>query len=521
MKTLLITGTLSENTVKEYACQSQTPTEVVVLNTPVAALLSPQKILAALQNISLKDVEMILVPGQILGDTQLIAEALKIPTFKGPRYAADLQVVLDCLGEVELSTVVPACDLMRKKLQEKALEELKKVETNREILLKKPSSLSVGNVALGKEFPMRVLAEIVDAPLLETSEIQRLARQFVRSGADMLDVGMVAGRSLPLEAKRAVEAVIAVVDVPVSIDTLDPAEIKEAVTAGADLILSADAGNLNAIAPFARDVPVVIIPTNQRRGIFPQTPAARVRLLERLIKKAKKLGFRKVIGDLILEPTNVLASFVAFREFNRRNPDVPLLVGVANVVELFDADSVGLNALLARLASEVEVSLLLVTEKSPKTRGSVAEASAAAKMMFLAKKRNSVPRDLGVDLLVLKEKAEKEASFTADLVGECEVLHAKKGADPVVVDPCGVFQVMVDREAGDLVALHYQTADAAKPMHIVRGENAEEVLGEILKRGLVSRLDHAAYLGGELAKAEVALKTGRSYVQDAEIFERI
>ncbi|RLI15050.1 MAG: hypothetical protein DRO43_02425, partial [Candidatus Hecatellales archaeon] len=35
---------------------------------------------------------------------------------------------------------------------------------------------------------------------------------------------------------------------------------------------------------------------------------------------------------------------------------------------------------------------------------------------------------------------------------------------------------------------------------------------------LVSLLDHAAYLGFELGKALVALKTGRSYVQDEDVF---
>ncbi len=57
-------------------------------------------------------------------------------------------------------------------------------------------------------------------------------------------------------------------------------------------------------------------------------------------------------------------------------------------------------------------------------------------------------------------------------------------------------------------------------MHAVRGENAEAVMGEVMRRGLVSRLDHAAYLGGELGKAEVALRTERSYVQDVELFEK-
>ena len=69
-----------------------------------------------------------------------------------------------------------------------------------------------------------------------------------------------------------IKAVKAAVKVPVSIDTLNPVEIEAAVKAGADLILSADAGNLKAIAPFAKDVAVVIIPTNESKGIFHAIP---------------------------------------------------------------------------------------------------------------------------------------------------------------------------------------------------------------------------------------------------------
>ncbi len=91
---------------------------------------------------------------------------------------------------------------------------------------------------------MRVLAEIVDAALMDNQTIQRLAKSFVAAGAHLIDVGMVAGESRPADAKRIVEAVKQVVDVPVSVDTLDPAEIKAAVLAGADLVLSMDAGNI-------------------------------------------------------------------------------------------------------------------------------------------------------------------------------------------------------------------------------------------------------------------------------------
>jgi tetrahydromethanopterin S-methyltransferase subunit A len=36
-----------------------------------------------------------------------------------------------------------------------------------------------------------------------------------------------------------------------------------------------------------------------------------------------------------------------------------------------------------------------------------------------------------------------------------------------------------------------------------------------IERNLISRLDHAAYLGRELARAEYALSSGEPYVQDA------
>ncbi|MCL5877782.1 MAG: dihydropteroate synthase-like protein [Candidatus Bathyarchaeota archaeon] len=518
MKALLITGTLAEATVKQYAKQSQTPTEILTLNVQVAAFLNPQIISQALKKHNLKDIDILLTPGQILGDTKTITDATKIPSFKGPRYAADLPVVLDCLGDVTLSTFVPADDLLRQKLEAKALAELEKVEQNREELLKKSGNLVIGGLAFGKGFPMRVLAEIVDAPLLDTAEIVRLAKRYVASGAHIIDVGMVAGQTRPQDAKRAVVAVKAAVNVPVSIDTLNPVEIEAAVAAGVDLVLSADAGNMEAIAQFAKDVAIVIIPTNQRRGLFPKKPAARVKMLERLIKQAKQLGFKKIIGDLILEPTNILDSYVAFQEFNRRNPDVPLLIGIANVVELFDADSVGLNALLARLASEVSADILLTTEKTPKARGCVREVSAAAKMMFLAKKRDSVPRDLGLDLLILKEKVEREMPLD---LGKTKIAVAKKQKKKqVVIDPCGVFRVMVDRESKKLVALHYNSSESKELTCAIRGLDAEAVMAEVLRLGLVSRLEHAAYLGGELAKAEVALRVGRDYVQDADLFEK-
>ena len=519
LKVLLITGTLAEDTVKGYAKESCVSTETVALKIPVAALLTPETITKKLKEVDIRGFDVILVPGFIRGDTSIITKAFGVQTFKGPRYAADLPTVLDSLREVKLSTVVPACDLLRDKLQKKALQEIEKVEQNREELLKKPGNLLIGNLAVGRDFPMRVLAEIVDAPLMDEKTIQRLAKRFIEAGADFIDVGMIAGESKPLAARRLVKAVKEVVNVPVSIDSLDPAEIREAVHAGADLVLSADAGNIEAIAPYVRDVAVVVIPTNQRQGFFPKKAEERVKLLEEIIERAKMLGVAKCIADLILEPSDVLESFIAFRQFAERNPKVQLFVGVSNVTELMDADSIGVNALLARLSSEVGASIMLATEKSDKAKGTVREEVAAAKMMFLAKKRRSVPKDLGVDLLLLKDKRKRDEPYYRKFGKNVQVIKAEK-KNLIKMDATGSFNIVVDRISENIVALHYSVAEKEKPDKMIKGKTADVIYSKIIELGLVSREDHAAYLGGELTKAEIALRTGKEYIQDKPLFTR-
>ena len=79
-------------------------------------------------------------------------------------------------------------------------------------------------------------------------------------------------------------------------------------------------------------------------------------------------------------------------------------------------------------------------------------------------------------------------------------------------DPEGFFVVLLDRAAGAMVCEHY-TKDG---MHdeTIRGPRAADVANTAVRRGLLSRLDHAAYLGRELAKAESALALKLTYTQD-------
>lgn len=522
MKVLLVTGRLAEPVVRKYASESRLKAEVVALPFAVAALMTSHYIASHLKSRDVTSFDLVMVPGLVKGDVSTISEEVSVPTFKGPRYAADLPSVLNLLSEdkIRLSTTIPACDLIREQLSRIALESIREAEANREEILKRPGNMKIGNLAVGRDFPARVLAEIVDAPKMLDEEIRRRAIYYAESGADIIDLGMIAGRSQPKDAFRAVKIVKSAVDLPVSIDSLDPAEIESAVSAGADLILSLDGGNLNAVARFASHIPAVVIPTDFRRSLFPKEAAEKVQLLEQNFERARSAGFTKLIADPILDPLihpGSAESILASERFRRLHPHELIMLGVGNAIELLDADTPGANAVFAGIAAELEVSILLTTEVSDKARGSVAELSTLSDMMFLARRRNSAPKDLGLDLLILKEKRRKDEMFNQNLLSEVPSVKAEEvrrsGSDPK-----GCFKILLDRGSREIVLLHYTRPDLEKPDLVIRGDGAAAVYKTAVQKDLLSSLEHAAYLGAEVTKAEIALKLGRSYVQDSPVF---
>lgn len=79
-------------------------------------------------------------------------------------------------------------------------------------------------------------------------------------------------------------------------------------------------------------------------------------------------------------------------------------------------------------------------------------------------------------------------------------------------DPAGYFIIYVDRTRQILSLEHYRNDGVLD--RVVEGQKAEELYFPVIDQGLISRLDHASYLGKELARAEQALRTGGDYVQD-------
>jgi dihydropteroate synthase-like protein len=517
MKVLLVTGRLAREIVEHYAKQTEVEAVVTGLPVPVASLLTPEYIARSLGSIDHVGFDLILVPGLVKGDVSIIEETSGIPTFKGPRYAADLPTLLVNLNTVELSKVAAADEVLGEATRTKLVADLEERPDQQGWLLSQPGNFLLGKVPIGRGFPMRVMAEILNAPLLPNDELSRLSGYYLRSGAYIIDVGMLPGRPRPDDAARAVRTIKAEFDAPVAIDTFSLEEAEAAVNAGVDMLLSLDASNITEASRFATRLVVVVLPGDHRQEPVKKA-SARVRALADNVADARYAGFTKVVADPVLDVLNVpglTESLVAYHAYSAQYPDVPMLFGAGNITELLDADSTGVNALLAGLASEIGVSVLLTTEGSHKTIGSVSELSTAAKMMLAAKRRHSVPKDLGLDLLVLKEKRGIEETPSESYLTYAKTIEAEPCA-MTPIDPEGNFRIVLDRKKNQIMAIHSRDGN---PTSIVRGEDACSIYSGIISSHLVTRLDHAAYLGSELTKAEIALKTGKSYIQDSPLFQ--
>jgi len=474
MKVLAVTGRMAQDLVRQYSKEA----DVLVLEVDIAAFITPEM----LQCAAPIGYDLILIPGAITADFSTAEAVLGTKIRLGPKHAADLGFVLSHLGDVELSTSTPACVLLESRMRKDALSTIETLEAEA-----KPA-MNIKGVKIGGNSRMKVLAEVVDATRMDEATLTRKISYFEAQVADMIDLGVSLDAS-PDQVAFAVKTAKKVTDLPVSIDTIQPELIMSGIMAGADLVLSLNGDNIPFVgeAVAGAGVPAVIIPGPGQTS------------LEENVEAAKSFGVR-VIADPVLSPPlqGLAASIKGYIDFRRANLNLPLFFGVGNVTELLDADSQGSNALLAVLGAELGASILFIPEYSPKARGSVAELRTASLMMMLARARHSPPKDLGIDLLVLKEKRHRPEEIISEGCTPAETDHKSE------MDHAGSFKIHIADEK--IVASH--------PKMVVAGTKAKDILNTLIDYGLVTLLDHAGYLGRELEKAEIALRLKRSYSQD-------
>ena len=345
---------------------------------------------------------------------------------------------------------------------------------------------------------MKVMGEIVGAMEMDALTLQVRIEAFIARGADIIDLGATLN-TLPEQVRRTVSLAKTFTTTPISIDTLDPELITEGVEAGVDLVLSLNSTNMDIVGPVIarKGTAAVIIPDGEKS----------LESLVRNIEAARRLGIEKIIADPVLDPMghNITESIVRYYEFHRMYPQIPVFFGVGNVTELMDVDTIGVNATLSGIGAEAGASILFTPEFSDKAQGSIRELKRASEMMQLSRIRESSPKDLGLDMLCIKEKR-RRPSF--DIPENAIQARSSKNWS---LDPEGPVRIRIVSDSisgnGGLIVAEHEKAS-------VVGRNAREVMDTLLELEVISRLDHAAYLGRELEKAELALHYNRSYAQD-------
>jgi tetrahydromethanopterin S-methyltransferase subunit A len=96
-------------------------------------------------------------------------------------------------------------------------------------------------------------------------------------------------------------------------------------------------------------------------------------------------------------------------------------------------------------------------------------------------------------------------------ISTVSVIQAKEPAK-VEMDKFGYFVIILQPEKGIITVEHYSYDN--KLQRVIEGKNARSIYWTIIENGWVTQLSHAAYLGRELAKAELSNELGLKYVQD-------
>ena len=469
MRILLPTGSLTRDIVRHAASGFDAD---VVVTGEVASLLTPRK-LEDLINQGTYD--MVIVSGLATASFDSVEKATGVPIYKGPRHAADLRQVLLGLDRIPLSRTIPADEYIAGIRREEAMRTVADRERSAGF------SYCIRGVKIGENSRIKVLAEINDAH--RVSDLKSAVERAFRSGADIVDLGF-GFDAVEADVTRCFNEV-SPCDGPLAIDTQDPALIAAGLFR-ADIVLSLHDGNIPLVGRDVADSGAVAV-------VIPCTSG-----LDENIRMAEEAGISCIIADPVLKPagSGLVESLCEFAPGR-----YPLFFGAGNVVELMDADSIGINCVLAAMAQELKCAVLYTSEHSDKTRGSISEMRRATEMMVLTGDR-PYPKDLGIDLLVLKEKRRRrEPPLTYSSV---EV--PGPGPRDLVYDPCGNFRIGIEDES--IVAVLNEKA--------IKGSSWMDVFARILEAGDVSLLDHAAYLGKELYKAELAIRFGRSFEQDGD-----
>jgi dihydropteroate synthase-like protein len=426
-----LTGKLAEPSLRSLlaplAAERGFEAEVVVLNIAVAALMTADW---AARRLALPSgISRLVVPGYLTGELRALEAAAGAPCVRGPK---DLRELPRFLGSEAA------------------------VETGR------------------GPYAIEIIAEINHVPRLTRDEVLAAARALRGDGADVIDLGCDPGGPFPgigdlVQALRAE-------GLRVSVDSLDPAEIAPAVRAGAELVLSVNGSNVDAVRDLGCEV--VAIPDE------PSSLAGLDATLAKLEDRRVKYRIDPVLEPIGFGFARSLGRYITVRD---RYPRAEILCGVGNITELTDADTAPINVLLLGFCEELGIRSVLTTQVIHWARTCVRELDLARRLVHRAVTQKRLPKHLEPDLHLLRDAAVLE--------------HGQETLDRLAAAlRDGNFRLFAERGAIHVLAAGLQV-EGTDPF-------------ALFARLGVSDAAHAFYLGYEMAKAVTALTLGKSYVQD-------
>lgn len=430
-----VTGRLAEpalrKVVTELAGQMGFEYSIDVLPITVAALLNTSWVLPRLQ---VPDgTQLVVLPGYCQGDMAPLENQLGCEVRRGPR---DLRQLPRFFGKTPPPVILDQHDI-------------------------------------------QIIAEINHAPRLDRSTLCQMATTLREQGADVIDIGCEPGHRW-LEVGEAVAAVVDL-GMKVSIDSMNPDEIAEAVAAGAQLVLSVNRDT--CLAAIDWNAEVVAIPREPRDW---ESLEETVALLE-----THRCPFRI---DPILEPIGFgfADSLQRYHRARQQWPDVEMMMGVGNLTELTDVDSAGINLLLLGFCQELGIRSVLTTQVINWARTSVQELDIARRLVHYSVQQQVPPKRLSQRLLLLRD-------------GDCrrnEIQELRDLASSITDPNYRIF--LTQNQIVCLGGGKFWAAD-----------DPFELFQAMVDSGLTN-LDpsHSFYLGFEMCKAQTALQLGKNYEQD-------
>jgi dihydropteroate synthase-like protein len=429
-RTLFLTGRLAHKSLLRVLESLDPPPfdwTVYELGLSVAALMTAEMIERRLPDAMGAD--RIMVPGRCRGDLERLSARYGVPVVRGPEELADLPRFLG-RGEV-------------------------------------PRELS--------RYDALLFAEIVDAPHLTLPAIEARALELAGWGADVIDLGCLPATVFP--HMEAAVARLHDLGLTVSVDSLEPEELLRAGRAGADYLLSLREDTL-WIADEVDSTPILI---PREPGDLPS--------LERALDAQTRRG-RACYADPVLDPIHFgfTDSIVRYHRLRESRPDAQIMMGIGNVTELTHADTIGMNALLFGMVSELRIGAVLAVQVSEHARSAIREADQARRIMAAAHAEGALPKGITDTLLALHERH----PFTTTPQEIADLAAA-------VRDPS--LRVMI-------------SDDGLHAFNRAGHHRATDPFALWPQLGLESDAAHAFYMGVELARAQIAWQLGKRYVQD-------